>query len=196
MKSIFLLLCIAFSFSATGYDRNKAYAYAEKWWNGINTMQYQNANPLGGDCANFVSQCLIAGGFNLEKHNCEGTYGKGGTILLVSSLEKCLKNNGWKMTTSLPSNFKKGDVIIYPNRHAVIAVTDYPKVTYAAHNNDRWKAQIYYEDVTHFYHYPDDGGVPSDGCVKTCVPKRCVEDVANDVILGKYGNGNTRVQKL
>ncbi len=40
------------------YNRSKAYKYAMKWWNGRNHYYYS----YGEDCANFVSQCLYAGG--------------------------------------------------------------------------------------------------------------------------------------
>jgi len=42
----------------TAYDRAKACAYAEKWWNGANP-RYESFEV---DCTNFVSQCLFAGG--------------------------------------------------------------------------------------------------------------------------------------
>ena len=37
----------------------KAITYAQKWWNKYNSQYYH----YGSDCANFVSQCLYAGGF-------------------------------------------------------------------------------------------------------------------------------------
>lgn len=43
-----------------GYDRDKAVAYARKWALGRNP-RYFNFSGLGGDCANFASQCLFAG---------------------------------------------------------------------------------------------------------------------------------------
>ena len=42
------------------YDREKAIAYARKWAYGRNPAYY-NFDALGGDCTNFVSQCLYAG---------------------------------------------------------------------------------------------------------------------------------------
>ena len=42
------------------YDRSKAVAYAEKWALGRNPAYYDFQN-IGGDCTNFVSQCLYAG---------------------------------------------------------------------------------------------------------------------------------------
>lgn len=49
----------------TNYDRIKARDYAWEWW-GPNTSDYNpaynNYAGSGGDCANFVSQCIYAGG--------------------------------------------------------------------------------------------------------------------------------------
>ena len=45
------------------YDRNLAADYAKTWWNGRNRDKYKVYDK---DCANFVSQCLIGGGFNLS----------------------------------------------------------------------------------------------------------------------------------
>lgn len=42
------------------YDRKKAVNYARRWAKGRNP-QYYNFDALGGDCTNFVSQCLYAG---------------------------------------------------------------------------------------------------------------------------------------
>lgn len=43
------------------YQREKAVAYAHQWAYGRNPA-YINFNGIGGDCTNFVSQCLKAGG--------------------------------------------------------------------------------------------------------------------------------------
>ena len=42
------------------YSRKDAIEYAKEWWNGRNPV-YHNFDDLGGDCTNFVSQCLFAG---------------------------------------------------------------------------------------------------------------------------------------
>lgn len=43
------------------YDREKAVAYAMKWWN-----QHNPLFPIFSvDCTNFVSQCLLAGGLKM-----------------------------------------------------------------------------------------------------------------------------------
>lgn len=43
------------------YDREKAVAYAHKWAYGRNPA-YADFSAMGGDCTNFLSQCLHAGG--------------------------------------------------------------------------------------------------------------------------------------
>lgn len=43
------------------YSASKARTYADSWWNGRNTKKYKSNTY---DCANFVSQCLYAGGLN------------------------------------------------------------------------------------------------------------------------------------
>ena len=42
------------------YDREKAVLYAQKWALGANPNFY-HFGGIGGDCTNFVSQCLLAG---------------------------------------------------------------------------------------------------------------------------------------
>jgi hypothetical protein len=42
-----------------GYDRARALAYAEKWALSRNPA-YFSFDGLGGDCTNFISQCLYA----------------------------------------------------------------------------------------------------------------------------------------
>ncbi len=42
------------------YDRQKAVSYAHQWVYGRNPAYY-DFSRLGGDCTNFISQCLFAG---------------------------------------------------------------------------------------------------------------------------------------
>lgn len=44
----------------TGYDREAALQYARQWAMGRNP-RYLDFEHLGGDCTNFVSQCIYAG---------------------------------------------------------------------------------------------------------------------------------------
>ena len=128
---ITLLICITFGLSA--YSRDGAVAYAKKWANGANHKcgTYTSCSPAsywgsehcgyeshGGDCANFVSQCLVLGG-NYPKLNtgsCRG-YPCGWEEVGAKRLADCLKEKGWTSTCSYqqkpPSNIKAGDVLIY-----------------------------------------------------------------------------------
>lgn len=47
------------------YDRTSAVDYAFKWVHSYNTTYYPNLNApsIGGDCTNFVSQAIFAGGY-------------------------------------------------------------------------------------------------------------------------------------
>ena len=47
------------------YDPAAAAAYALKYWQNYNP-NYSNYNSIGGDCCNFVSQCLHAGGLQMD----------------------------------------------------------------------------------------------------------------------------------
>lgn len=47
------------------YDREAAVAYAQKWALGRNS-KFSDFEKYGGDCTNFVSQCLLAGGCEMN----------------------------------------------------------------------------------------------------------------------------------
>ena len=133
-KLVLFLICFIGVFS---YSAKKAVAYANKYCDKRN-KEYHDYSNEGGDCANFVSQCLIAGGLNLD----ECVHDKHGSVINVGKLESCLKNKGWhhKESSSIPDGFKAGGVITINNGgHAMIAVT---KTTFAAHTNDRCGAKI------------------------------------------------------
>lgn len=52
------------------YNRTAVYEYAKKWAYGRNP-KYFNYDNIGGDCTNFISQCLFAGckQMNYDKNN-------------------------------------------------------------------------------------------------------------------------------
>ena len=110
----FLLLSIAFS-----YDAEKAVRYARKYclYPNPNFHYYYNQ---GGDDANFVSQCLKAGGLDLN--DCPGLLDDKGCLLNVSDLKSCLTKKGWKSSNSLPKGFRAGyPVFVQEYSHAMIA---------------------------------------------------------------------------
>ena len=49
------------------YDRETAVRYAIQWYNSKNPKYPQFSDKVG-DCANFVSQCLVAGGFKMNEY--------------------------------------------------------------------------------------------------------------------------------
>ena len=52
------------------YNREAVYEYAKKWAYGRNP-KYYNFDSVGGDCTNFVSQCIFAGckQMNYDRNN-------------------------------------------------------------------------------------------------------------------------------
>ena len=55
------------------YDRTAAFDYAERWALGRNP-EYYDFSDLGGDCTNFVSQCVYAGSGIMNYSNPNGWY--------------------------------------------------------------------------------------------------------------------------
>ena len=55
------------------YNREKAYEYAKKWAYSRNP-KYYNFDPVGGDCTNFVSQCIFAGRNQMNYNKNNGWY--------------------------------------------------------------------------------------------------------------------------
>lgn len=51
---------------ATNYNRTAAKNYAHAYWNSPNTSAWCDYTNNGGDCTNFVSQCLYAGGWTKQ----------------------------------------------------------------------------------------------------------------------------------
>ena len=55
------------------YNREAVYEYAKKWVYGRNP-KYYNFDPVGGDCTNFVSQCIYAGCKQMNYNRNNGWY--------------------------------------------------------------------------------------------------------------------------
>ena len=156
MKVLFLACLINGAFA---YNRDGAVSYAHNharnpnhkcgnyikctpcsYW-GSEACGYQSH---GGDCANFVSQCVVLGGGHPKLnggHPCRG-YPCGFEEPGAKNLGDCLKKKGWTSTCGYhqkpPSNIKKGDVLIYHSdgcgsfsAHAVIVTVggSHPKIT-------------------------------------------------------------------
>ena len=55
------------------YNREAVYEYAKKWAYGRNP-KYYNFDSVGGDCTNFVSQCIYAGCKQMNYNRNNGWY--------------------------------------------------------------------------------------------------------------------------
>lgn len=76
------------------YNAKNAVNYAQKYWTDYNDF-YPNYNSIGGDCADFVSQCLQAGGLPMNASWYHAVTGIGRSIswTYANSLYTYLKAN-------------------------------------------------------------------------------------------------------
>ena len=140
MKNIILLVLIGLA--SLAYNPSKAVSYARKYCINHNYIYYNYASQ-GGDCANFVSQCMIAGGMSFT--NCKVSWiDSKGCLPRVADLKSCLQQKGWKHSTSRPKNFKAGyPIFLTSSSHAMLATGIYGSgVYFCAHDNDRCDATI------------------------------------------------------
>ncbi len=98
------------------YDVDAAVAYADKWAMSYNP-EYENYKDDGGDCANFVSQCLFAGGMPINAYwNPSASYGSAWVAWVNNnSLRNYLVNHGIGTYVKDPSEsqISTGDLIYY-----------------------------------------------------------------------------------
>lgn len=100
------------------YNRNKVYLYAKKWALSRNP-RYYNYENIGGDCTNFVSQCIFAGCNQMNYSQNNGWYyisanNKSPSWTGVEFLYKFLisnKGDGPKGVVTSIDKLKIGDVI-------------------------------------------------------------------------------------
>ena len=131
MKAQFFILSLCL-LGILSYDPGSAVSYAYNYCDKRNP-DFNDYTGQGGDCANFVSQCLLAGGQDLSGCSVDDR----GCVINVGALESCLMSKGWNYaeSESVPDGFGAGGVITINNSgHAIIAVTS---DTFAAHTNDR-----------------------------------------------------------
>ena len=153
----------------TSYDRDAAVAYAQKWWNTRNyTGNYLAYDDFGGNCQNFASQCIHAGGIDMDYtgvHDVQWKFydetlnnkatarGRSYSWTGVDMFYSYAVNNysdGLVTLTDIDYNYaEKGDIIhvgaYYQWRHALL-VTDVLKntdgtlqdITVASNTADRW----------------------------------------------------------
>ncbi len=134
------------TYSGSASDGSNNYAY---------NSEYSNYNALGGDCANFASQVLLAGGF---KKNVTWNYagGKGSrawvnaqalkNFLVYSGRASVLAKGSYKEIYQYAYSLQPGDIVAYVKKGKVTHVSvvtgadtkGYPLVS--CHNLDRNRA--------------------------------------------------------
>ena len=135
------------------YDVEKAVDYSETYWNNYNPA-YANFNPYGGDCANFTSQSIYAGGMPQvvgSKYGNDGWYYKtsndrSATWTGASNLRRWMADNRGRLTTASKTTVFKGSPVFYSTKadgtfqHAVLCVgvnsAGTPIIN--SHNTDRY----------------------------------------------------------
>lgn len=152
---------------AIEYNESKAMAYATKWDGSKRNPNYRDFSGSGGDCANFVSQCLRAGGMKFKDGKVDNTsawYYKGYNLNQISSTWRGANMFRWhwqvragKITdvsaSQTKSNFKKavydktyqGDAISLVNSKGVAYHTIFVNkrntsksdFSYAAHSDSK-----------------------------------------------------------
>lgn len=153
----------------TSYDRQRAVDYAQQWWNERNyNGRYLAYDDFGGNCQNFASQCLYAGGIRMDntgtidnqwkfysevlnsKQTASGrSYSWTGVDMFYSYAVASYKSGLVSLTDIDYRYAEKGDIIhvgaYYQWRHALL-ITDVIKnedgsvkeIIVASNTADRW----------------------------------------------------------
>jgi len=146
----------------SGYDPSAAVAYADKWvyhgatygavYEDYYNPAYYNFNPLGGDCANYASQCINAGGMPqvpCEKFGLNGWYyvnsnDRSSTWTSSSGLLNWMSDNRGKRVSVTAENCRSvlymGSPVFYKSGHTGFCVGKNSAGTpiVNAHNNDKY----------------------------------------------------------
>lgn len=153
--------------------------------------QLTRTSGIDYDCSSLVAHCLIAGGFKVDKNSTTRT--------LYNQLIKL----GFKDVKG--DKLKKGDILLTPGKHTVIAYTAKKVVTASINEKgtatggkkgDQTGKEIYIRD----YYVPSYGWTYqlrySPNVSRETFENEKYYKIACDVINGKYGNGAKRKIKL
>jgi len=215
MKNIYIALLTYFLLGivpiyAQNYDADAAASYSDDWtcdkdW-GVNACPDNFHNPAywwytNNDCANYVSQCLIAGGLDLSDGPgldawgcipyCDNLHIN---LTTYQSATYVIKNSGYPTT-----NFSRGDVAIYGNssdnwKHSTFNATNStPELN--AHTSNRYhRSPNYFYGTTltlsYFYHIPSTStNAINDDCSSsvvfpTLIPGDCVGVSSGETVAG------------
>ena len=132
------------------YNRIAARDYAYKYWSSYNPA-YTSYKGNGGDCANFVSQCLHAGGIPTD-----ATW-KADSVswIRASAVPSYMVNKGYATKTSY-TNATAGSFAYTSSGagHAVlVTINDGAKIAYTAHTTDRKDAAFSSTDLNGNYSF-------------------------------------------
>jgi hypothetical protein len=185
LLGIIIALCLWPILSYGQYNRNGALMYAASWCNSKNpNYDYFGNWRQGGDCSNFISQCLIAGGMNIYYPASPWQRRRGGTFSLVYDLKNYLEQYCGAPYNNTDLNcVEPGDVVFFRNTdgrfvHAAIVRTVDKvnmRITYSSHsqrptNCDKQRdnandSNLFYYHILPFYIlFADwDGGGTSTG---------------------------------
>ena len=142
------------------YDVKAAIAYSDKYALNYNPSYY-NFESLGGDCANFVSQCISAGG--MPQVECE-QYGTSGWFYKTSSNRSATWTGAHQLRNwmagnrgvliSNPTNsqlFAGSPLFINNGAHALFCVGRNAEgsAIYSAHTKDAYREKVYLPNVNY-----------------------------------------------
>ena len=147
MKTILICLILGLTLS---YNPQAAITYGNTYCRKYNP-QYSSYAHSGGDCANFVSQCLHAGG--LDFSGCAHV-NRQGMIPGCTSLQNCLRSKyGWKKYTTRPPNYQPGYPIFRISHAHTLLVVGFQgnKLLIDAHTTDKCQAPIDEKDLVYYY---------------------------------------------
>ncbi|HEY8390678.1 MAG TPA: amidase domain-containing protein [Clostridia bacterium] len=148
------------------YNRQAALAYAAKWAFSRNPKYYDFSN-IGGDCTNFISQCIFEG-INVMNYTPNtgwyyiNSYNRAPAWTSAEFLGKFLiSNNGAGPMGSIVARneIEVGDIIqlSFANNlftHSLFVVSTYPEITIATHTNDAYNRPISsytYENIRYIH---------------------------------------------
>jgi hypothetical protein len=101
----------------TGVDRQLEYAF--RHWEDYNLAEFGTFNPVGGDCVNFVSQTLVARGWEMTNswHNYDGGARWTGPWIHVPTFDRWLRSNpqygAVQLTFDQRDQVKVGDLVVF-----------------------------------------------------------------------------------
>lgn len=148
------------------YNGNDAAVYAKRWALSRNP-KYYNFDGIGGDCTNFVSQCLYAGAKVMNETPIYGWYyhspsERTASWTGVEYLFDFLSNNrtiGPFGHLAKEAELIPGDVIQLGQSngrfyHSLIVLDIYPEILVAAHTDDSLNRPLssYLYDRAHYIH--------------------------------------------